>query len=99
MSVGHRSHPVVQTCRPNLPSEVSSAACLCDKGYSFDTVKSSCEACSIGFYKTDPGNQEREGAEEKESRRGLGDVLGLVVKSNRNLGSAHRHVMNHDEPI
>ncbi|CAK9031780.1 unnamed protein product [Durusdinium trenchii] len=37
---------------------VSSAACLCDKGYSFDTVKSSCEACSIGFYKTDPGNQE-----------------------------------------
>lgn len=44
---------VVVTC-----SKVSVDACICDKGFRLDAATSSCLACPIGSFKTEPGNIE-----------------------------------------
>ena len=41
-----------------LPSQVTSDACVCDRGYVYDTVALTCSPCPLGFYKTQPGNFE-----------------------------------------
>ncbi|CAJ1443646.1 unnamed protein product [Effrenium voratum] len=37
---------------------VTSDACVCDRGYVYDTVALTCSPCPLGFYKTQPGNFE-----------------------------------------
>ena len=69
----HHSHPkdlmlhffvrascLTDFCDQNILhlAQVTSNACVCARGYRYDTVKTSCIACSIGFYKGEDGNAE-----------------------------------------